>query len=276
LLQRAYRGILQVNEFTATELTNQPEISILHTDSIFYYIIYLLSLLLEMPNSFSIGINQMDTILTNEKDQIDINWQTIRKHAKRDYMRELQLYEEEQVQLALQTAGVTGVGEETSDEKLSQVKERAMNTIKKMNKVVNVFRQRSKPKEPDLIALRTVFEQDAGLELLEKLTILRNQILLLIEQVMEGLRSFVEKFASTKTKRLSDIEAKELIRKEGKLSSQAKNILLHNRKVDALSEGLSENQEEITIDEDDEYTMRAKLLLFVESLYCALNIGVAL
>lgn len=64
ILERAYRGIEHVNDLTATELSNQPEISILHSDSFFYYIVYLFCVLLETPNSYCIGINHLDLVVS--------------------------------------------------------------------------------------------------------------------------------------------------------------------------------------------------------------------
>ncbi len=137
--------------------------------------------------------------MANEQERIDLEWQNIRKHAKRDYMRDLQLYEEEKAHLEeerLKAAAAPAPGPDppsAGKEKLQSI----VNRIKKAAKVVTVMR-REKPKEPDLDALKTAFDRDAGLDILEKLTVMRNHVMTLFEDLLLEMRAFVDKLATNK------------------------------------------------------------------------------
>lgn len=137
--------------------------------------------------------------MANEQERIDLEWQNIRKHAKRDYMRDLQLYEEELAHIQEEKLKAASAPAATPDPpSTGKVKFQSIaNRIKNASKVVSVMR-REKPKEPDLDSLKTAFDKDAGLEVLEKLTVMRNHVMTLLEDLLLEMRACVDKLAATK------------------------------------------------------------------------------
>jgi hypothetical protein len=64
LLRRAHTAMVQLNEFTATELANEPKGDIISSDSIFAGVFTLLSNLLTVPNATCLGFSNMDSIVS--------------------------------------------------------------------------------------------------------------------------------------------------------------------------------------------------------------------
>jgi hypothetical protein len=56
--------MVQLNEFTATELANEPKGDIISSDSIFAGVFTLLSNLLTVPNATCLGFSNMDSIVS--------------------------------------------------------------------------------------------------------------------------------------------------------------------------------------------------------------------
>jgi hypothetical protein len=119
--------------------------------------------------------------LVNEKEKIDLNWQTLRKHAKREYMRQLSQYEEV-------------VGSSTATMVLTPLPDHVLGSNGIGRRRPSMFRSNpQKPEEPDWQALRIAFDQDAGLDRLESVQSLRNNVFMKSVQVIRAMRAFVDK-----------------------------------------------------------------------------------
>jgi hypothetical protein len=63
-LHRCVRILKHLNDLTSSELSNQPEKALLHSNTLFFFIFDLLCRLLEIPNSDVIGIANINFIVS--------------------------------------------------------------------------------------------------------------------------------------------------------------------------------------------------------------------
>ncbi len=72
-LDRMFRSMHHLNELKATELANQPDHSILHSDCLFYHCFDLLSSMLAQPAVACVGIHNVDFIVSKSFWTIEIH-----------------------------------------------------------------------------------------------------------------------------------------------------------------------------------------------------------
>eukprot|EP00981_Chlorochromonas_danica_P006520 scaffold1413_cov162-Ochromonas_danica.AAC.1 len=157
-LARIYRCMKHCNSLTITELANQPETALLHSDHLFQTAFCMLSNLLATPSISPIGLANVDTILLKERESIESKWQNMRKHAKREYMREISVFQQSTRDL---------------------LQHRTMEVPKK-------------PQEPDLDALKAAYDQQAGLEKVSLLQQHRDLAYDYVKKITKEMRKFAE------------------------------------------------------------------------------------
>ena len=95
LIESLCCAIIKLNSFSVAEIINEPKHEITSSDSIFYGIFDLLSQLLIIPNISCIGISNCESIIIAARDKIELDWQKLRKEKKKEFNRELALYQSE-------------------------------------------------------------------------------------------------------------------------------------------------------------------------------------
>jgi hypothetical protein len=65
VLDRLLRALQHINDLKATELQNQPERSILHSDTLFFHCFDALSLMLAQPATCCVGLHNVDLIVSS-------------------------------------------------------------------------------------------------------------------------------------------------------------------------------------------------------------------
>ncbi len=118
----------------------------------------------------------------SEKDKIDVKWQTVRKHAKREYMRQVSQYEE------MMEARANGLH--------SGIQGSEPHILGGSRKYGEKHDHPQKPQEPDLDELKEKFDKEAGLELLEYLQIVRNHVLKKIVFIIKEMKKFADKISA--------------------------------------------------------------------------------
>ena len=107
-----------------------------------------------------------------ETERNEVRWQTVRKHAKREYMRQVSEYED----------SIAATSSKNNKGNISA-------------KGSKIFKR---PEEPDLKILKDSFDTEAGLDALQHLQILRDTTLKRIIKIIQLMKSFIEKLSSTK------------------------------------------------------------------------------
>lgn len=122
----------------------------------------------------------------------------------------------------------------------------------------------AKPTEPDLRALRESFEREACLDGLLNLEMLRCHTFEMVEKILTLLRAFVERKQQLDAAKLH-IQSAQGNRNAGGAAGSSL----------PTTAGMSIDPSKDRRAPDDEYSLKCQLCLYVEALYEAVDIGVA-
>lgn len=189
--------------------------------------------------------------MTYETERNELRWQNVRKHAKREYMRQMSHYEETNSMKAIHEGGFSS--------------KKSKNSLQR-------------PDEPDLKSMKISFDQEAGLEGLEHLQLLRDAAMKRIIQSIKLMKQFIEKVSSLKVPQTTKFDAREHVRAKGRMSISVLHQVRNNQWGQHIQDAVDgvEPDEEITFPIDDEISLKQKCCLHIESLLAAIEIGVAL
>ena len=186
--------------------------------------------------------------LTYETERNEVRWQTMRKHAKREYMRQLSEYEES----------------------TSQKNAKGDSMYSKSGKTLR------RPDEPDLKSMKETFDTEAGLDTLNHLQLLRDGAMKRIVQCIKLMKQFIEKIINNKVPTTGTVEARQQVRMKGRMSISLLEQVRNNQWGQHLEDTVNGEEEEQTVPIDDEVSLKQKCCLHLEALLAAIEMGVAL
>jgi hypothetical protein len=277
-LTRCQRMLTHVLSLKATEWVNQPEQSLLHTDNAFAFVFCLLCELLQQPNHSVVSLLNAEHIIMMENERHEVRWQAVRKHGKREYMRQVAVYEEQQKQLQNNPNSVLSPPSTSAAGLSGSSKTGIINKQQKKNMLASAANRR--PIEPDWEAIREEYDAQSGLMHVQSLSTLSQHCWHSVRKLLRLLRRIV-----TKIQEMSEASAANATAKVTRNGGQESLVTARARQLSKFSASVGDlNDAEIAEQHgaeklrlvDTDLRLKQKLLLYVEALYAAAEIGIDL
>ncbi len=119
-----------------------------------------------------------------EKERHEVRWQAIRKHGKREYMRQLALFEEQQTHQS-QVPPATQTTHHV--------------TVNRKRPPRHQDTEKLRPKEPDWEALREEYDAQSGMDHVHSLSTLSQHCWRKVRHILQALRKVVNKLQDIET-----------------------------------------------------------------------------
>jgi hypothetical protein len=207
-----------------------------------------------------------------------VRWQAVRKHGKREYMRQVAVYEEQQKQLQNNPNSVLSPPSTSAAGLSGSSKTGIINKQQKKNMLASAANRR--PIEPDWEAIREEYDAQSGLMHVQSLSTLSQHCWHSVRKLLRLLRRIV-----TKIQEMSEASAANATAKVTRNGGQESLVTARARQLSKFSASVGDlNDAEIAEQHgaeklrlvDTDLRLKQKLLLYVEALYAAAEIGIDL